>query len=356
MTLSGLAGGTTYFFAVSPMDTYGVENILSAEASVAVPVPAPLVLQAQGRSRNSRDVELSWNPSPDSDVYGYTVYYGTQSGIYSNSATFYLILEAVTGCLPAFSATTWWVATNGIDTNTGTSNRPFATVMRAQTAAASGDTVYLRGGTYFLKNTNITATNGTHVNMLCSTNNSSSAYDVPGFNHVLNNNLGYKGTTEVANLDNSKCDVTFNFFTLPVTVATNDFLTLDESLLTVPRQADGSLPCVNFLRLTNTSDCINIGTNLGFPFYGAAPDLGAFESGPTNAPNPVIAKSGTNLIFTASSWANQTNCLLGTTNLVLAPSQWTVFATNKSDLAGNCRFTNPIPVGLASRFYRISLP
>jgi len=40
--------------------------------------------------------------------------------------------------------------------------------------------------------------NSTDYNMLCSTNNSSSAGDVAGYNHVMKNNLGYKGGTEVA--------------------------------------------------------------------------------------------------------------------------------------------------------------
>src|SRR6266478_3098869 len=65
-----------------------------------------------------------------------------------------LIFQTTSG----FSAT-WFVATNGVDTNAGTSNAPFATITRAQTAATSGDTVYLRGGTYYLSNSNLTATN-----------------------------------------------------------------------------------------------------------------------------------------------------------------------------------------------------
>ena len=198
--------------------------------------------------------------------------------------------------------------------------------------------------------------NSTDYNMLCSTNNSSSAGDVPGYNHVMKNNLGYKGGTEVANLNQSACDVTFNYFTLPVTVASNDFVTLDESLLMAPRQTNGDLPYINFARLTNTSDCINVGTNLGFAFYGSAPDLGAFEFGPTNAPSPTISKSGTNLIVRTSGWANQTNYLNVATNLALPPAQWTTIATNESDLSGNCAFTNPVPLGVAWRFYRISLP
>ena len=55
--------------------------------------------------------------------------------------------------LPVLSAT-WFVATNGLDTNIGTSNSPFATIMKAQSSASSGDVVYLRGGTYYLNNSN----------------------------------------------------------------------------------------------------------------------------------------------------------------------------------------------------------
>jgi pectate lyase len=198
--------------------------------------------------------------------------------------------------------------------------------------------------------------NTVNYDMLCNTNNTSTNYDVPGFNHVMKNNLGYLGGTEVKSLDQSKCDVTYNYFTLPVTVNAANFISLDESLLTAPRQADGSLPWNNFLRLTNTSDCVNVGTNWNYPFYGSAPDLGAFEFGPTNAPNPVITKSGTNFILTTSGWANQTNYLFTSTNLALAVTQWISFATNKSDLNGNCAFTNGMAVGTPVKFYRIAIP
>jgi len=197
--------------------------------------------------------------------------------------------------------------------------------------------------------------NSTDYNMLCSTNNTSSAYDVPGFNHVMKNNLGYKGGTEVANLGASN-DVTFNFFTLPVTVASNDFVTLDESLLTAPRQANGNLPYVPFARLTNTSDCLDAGTNLGFAFYAAAPDLGCFELGPTNAPSPLAALAGTNLLITATGWANLTNYLISSTDLTLPTAQWTHLGTNVSDLSGTSVFTNAIPAGSSQRFYRIGAP
>src|SRR5262249_47492843 len=151
-------------------------------------------------------------------------------------------------------------------------------------------------------------------------------------------------SSEVSSLGTSN-DVTFNFFNLPVSVAANDFITLDESQLTAPRQPDGSLPYVNFARLTNTSDCIDKGTKLGFAFYGVAPDLGAFEFGPTNGPSLAVATSGTTLVISANGWANRTNYLLTSTNPSLPTSLWTRIATNKSDLMGTSWFTNSVAEG-----------
>lgn len=210
------------------------------------------------------------------------------------------------------------------------------------------------GGNTWLNNTSYR--NGTDYNFLCSTNNASSAGDCPGYDHVIHNNLGYKGGSgglDVANLGADNV-TNFNHFTLPVSIRTNDFITLNESLLTAPRQPNGDLPYVNFARLTNTSDCLNVGTNVGLSFYDLAPELGAFEVGPTNAPEPVITKFGTNVILTASGWANRTNYLLATTNLTLA--SWPRIATNFSDLNGNVVFTNSIVPGMSGKFYRLAIP
>ena len=46
-----------------------------------------------------------------------------------------------------------------------------------------------------------------------------------------------------------------------------------------PRKADGSLPDVDFLKLKEGSRAIDKGEDVGFPFAGDAPDLGAFEYG-----------------------------------------------------------------------------
>src|SRR3954449_258081 len=52
-------------------------------------------------------------------------------------------------------AAEFFVSPTGSDNDPGTLERPFATVQRAQEAAAPGDTVFLRGGTYVMKESQI---------------------------------------------------------------------------------------------------------------------------------------------------------------------------------------------------------
>jgi uncharacterized repeat protein (TIGR02059 family) len=62
----------------------------------------------------------------------------------------------------------------------------------------------------------------------------------------------------------------------------NDFESVDLFLLNSPRQADGSLPDIPFLHLKSGSALIDAGIDVGLPYIGIRPDLGAFEfqSGP----------------------------------------------------------------------------
>ena len=62
-----------------------------------------------------------------------------------------------------------------------------------------------------------------------------------------------------------------------MTVNDNDFVSLDVNQLSKPRLSDGSLPDVTFLKLVETSDLIDVGLPVGLPYYGMAPDLGAWE-------------------------------------------------------------------------------
>jgi len=111
--LPGLAGGVTYYFAVSAVNANAEESDLSNEADYTVPLPAPLVLQVQGASSYAQAVELTWNPSPDGDVYAYNVSYGTQSGVYTNSTTFYGTTDGVISGLAG--GATYYFAVAAID-------------------------------------------------------------------------------------------------------------------------------------------------------------------------------------------------------------------------------------------------
>lgn len=56
-----------------------------------------------------------------------------------------------------------------------------------------------------------------------------------------------------------------------------DFISLDSSQIRGARKADWSLPDITFLKLASTSDLIDGGVDVGLPYSGPAPDLGASE-------------------------------------------------------------------------------
>jgi hypothetical protein len=102
--------------------------------------------------------------------------------------------------------------------------------------------------------------------------------DVDGFGHKLRNNLGYKARgKEVDKIDAAKCDAAHDSFDSGLMLTNKDFASLDEGEFTRPRQANGNLPVIRFLHPSPRSAFKDKGVDVGFPFKGAAPDLGAFE-------------------------------------------------------------------------------
>lgn len=99
--------------------------------------------------------------------------------------------------------------------------------------------------------------------------------------NVLRNCLSFKGRIPIK----PKVDDHFNSWNTPpgIEITEKDFLSLDDSTITGPRNPDGSLPESEFPRLSPGSDAIDVGTDLGLPFVGKAPDLGAFEYRPSEA-------------------------------------------------------------------------
>ncbi len=143
---------------------------------------------------------------------------------------------------------------------------------------------HVQAGDHFYNNTSYH--NGINYNMLSQKITKSpitgndTTLDCPGFNHVLHNNLSFRYGTQTEVVNMGTCVNTYNSFSpnSGVTVTADDFLSVDASLLIAPRQADGSLPDINFLKLKEGSDLIDKGMDLGFSYNGTAPDLGAFES------------------------------------------------------------------------------
>jgi hypothetical protein len=63
-------------------------------------------------------------------------------------ALFFVGINSV-NTVSADSPTTYYVATTGSDENPGTFEKPFLTIGKAATVVVPGDTVYIRGGTYY---------------------------------------------------------------------------------------------------------------------------------------------------------------------------------------------------------------
>jgi hypothetical protein len=89
--------------------------------------------------------------------------------------------------------------------------------------------------------------------------------------HVIKNCISYSGNVTIINASLS------NNSWPGLTPVAADFVSIDTSLATAPRQANGNLPDNGFFRLKAGSKFIDAGVNVGIPFIGSAPDIGAFE-------------------------------------------------------------------------------
>jgi ankyrin repeat protein len=73
-----------------------------------------------------------------------------------------------------------------------------------------------------------------------------------------------------------------------IALTDTDFLSLDDSQMSAPRNTDGSIPYSDFLRLAPGSAAIDAGTDVNMPYVGKAPDLGAFEYDPNENPENYV--------------------------------------------------------------------
>jgi hypothetical protein len=83
-----------------------------------------------------------------------------------------------------------------------------------------------------------------------------------------------------------------NSWLSPLSASNIDFVSIDTAGVRRPRKADGSLPDITFMHLAPGSRLIDAGTNIGLPYIGSAPDLGAFEfEAATSVNNDVVDSS-----------------------------------------------------------------
>lgn len=72
-------------------------------------------------------------------------------------------------------------------------------------------------------------------------------------------------------------DPQFNSWDLGLTPSESDFVSVSDAGFMGPRNADGSLPNLDFMKLREQSQMMDRGVDVGIAFEGTAPDLGAFE-------------------------------------------------------------------------------
>lgn len=113
----------------------------------------------------------------------------------------------------------------------------------------------------------------------CSAYDNGTNYNFSSSNPLENlivKNCNVLGSLGKINAD--QVDETNNSWQNGISVSSDDFMSIAYEQLTAERQADGSLPVINFFHLTTMSEMIDAGVDVGLPYNGVAPDLGAFES------------------------------------------------------------------------------
>jgi hypothetical protein len=206
---------------------------------------------------------------------GCRAWYNSDDGVdFINASGGTCIIESSWAFLNGFIPDTSTAVGNGAGFKAGGYTNSFTTAYRHQVrfCVAFGNrrqgfyANHHDGGLDFINNT---AYNNDQYNYSFLT-------DLSSADHYVRNNISV-GTRHVTDVPASGADIAFNSWDLSVTASADDFVSVDTSLATLARQADGSLPDIDLFRLAEGSDLVDQGENVGYEYNGSAPDLGPFE-------------------------------------------------------------------------------
>lgn len=148
-------GGTNTTVAVVPtIDSQpqdqtaavGQGALFSVTASGSAPLSYQWYFNTNTLLSGATDSALLVNGVTSNDVGGYSVIIANTAGAVTSRVAQLTIAAAPTNG-------NWFVSPTGNDANPGTMAAPFATLNKAQSVAAPGHIIYLRGGTYALSST-----------------------------------------------------------------------------------------------------------------------------------------------------------------------------------------------------------
>lgn len=95
--------------------------------------------------------------------------------------------------------------------------------------------------------------------------------------HVIRNNVSIAGGS-TDSFAGGTLQTNNSWQVLSPSASTTDFLSVSVDLALAPRRDDGGLPETPFFRPVPNGRLVDKGINVGEPFQGNAPDLGAFET------------------------------------------------------------------------------
>jgi hypothetical protein len=138
-----------------------------------------------------------------------------------------------------------------------------------------------------------------------------------------------------------------------LSVSASGFVSLDPALAQAPRNADYSLPTNDFARLVAGSDLIDAGINVGLPFNGAAPDLGAYEYVavvlPQNISIDAVSMTDTGLSLHVIGLTSHGNIIVHASPDL---ASWTPIFTNPP-VTGGWQYIDPAGTNLDRQFYKV---